>query len=290
MRMRWIILLVLLGVILIALITTRHHTEPVIRGKPLTYWLQPGLQHPKEPPEAIGAVFAEMDEDCVRFLIRELDWKPSRLVPILNAPLRRISIVLFQDRPDRRALAASTLGKLGSRATSAIPALEKLARNGIEPRVADARGAAIAGLVMLRHDPLEPLLEKLGDPASSDWNICATATWYLGTNAASAAPLLVEILETSTNGWVRCRAAGILAAIHSRPELTVPALASLLTHTNVPLRWNAVAGLGAFGANAKPAWNVLTQCLTDPDLVIRNQTTNSLKRIAPEAARQLGIN
>lgn len=290
MRLRWIILLVLLGVIVVALITARRHTEPVIRGKPLTYWLQPGLQHPKEPPETIAAVFAEMDEDCVGFLIRELEWTPSRLVPILNAPLRRISIVLFQDRPDHRALAAVTLAKLGPRAKPALPALEKLARDAIEPRAADARGAAIAALVLLRHDPLEPLLEKLRDPSNPDWHTCATAMWHLGTNAASAAPLLVEILETSTNGWVRGRAAGILAAIHSQPELTVPALASLLTHTNVPLRWNAVAGLGAFGANAKPAWNVLTQCLTDPDLVIRSQTTNALQRIDPEAARQLGIN
>jgi hypothetical protein len=290
MRLRWIILLVLLGVIVVALVAAHRRSEPMLHGKPLTYWLEPGRQHPKEPPEAIAAVFAEMDEDCVRFLIRELEWTPSPLVPILNAPLSRLSIVLFQDRPDHRALAASTLAKLGPRAMCAVPALEKLARDGVEPRAADARGAAIAALVMLRQDPLNPLIEKLRDPSSPDQHACASALCHLGTNAAPVVPLLVNVLETSTNEWVKTSTMRALVAIRTQPELSVPALASLLTQTNVHLRWFAIFGLGYFEAEAKPAWDTLVRCLNDPEMNLRHQTSNSLRKIDPEAARQLGIN
>jgi len=233
-----------------------------------------------------------MDDRSVEFLIQQLAWKPSPLVWKLNyLPSRVINAEPFHDRPDYRAIAATALGHLGSRAAPAIPLLENLthSRGGDPEAGTRARGAAIAALIRIRHEPVTHCAEKsldYFDPVSYDYR---SAIYYLGTNAAPAVTLFVNALNTATNDGVTCNAAWALSHIHSQPELAVPALGSLLTHTNAQYRAVAAMCLESFGAEARPTWNALVGCLDSPDDQVGWAASNTLKNIDPEAARRLGI-
>lgn len=264
--------------------------EPVCRGHPISYWIEPWQHLGTEPEENIAAAFSEMDERAVRWLTAQLDWRPSRLKAAVNDLVAKvISARFFNDRPDRREIAAMGLGRLGPRAASAVPALEAVLRNTPAPRADSACAAALAALIRIEHEPLAAYLEKLRDPTAPDWQMVAWAMWHLGTNAAPAVPSLVKALEKPADeGTVRTTVSA-LAAIHSCPELTVPALAGQLEHADYHVRGCVIQGLSVFGAAAKPAWPALTPRLQDPELIVRVLATNALKQIDPEAAQQLGV-
>jgi len=266
--------------------------EPVVRGRPLTYWLEPERQQPRESPETVAEVIAEMDDRSVAFLVRQLEWEPpSRLAREFDDLASRLfNIRPFSNWSDKRVAAAAALEQLGPRAELAIPPLKALATNDPYPATLVVPGVALAALIRLGQEPLEPHLGKLLEPSSKDGHICGVAMYYLGTNAAPAVPLLVKVLEKSSKDWEKGWAVCLLATIRSRPELTVPALASALPHTNPSIRRDAVEGLGRFGPSAKPAWGELLDRLDDPGLDVRAVTTNALRQIDPEAARQLGLN
>jgi hypothetical protein len=270
------------------LVVAKSH-EPIVRGNPLSYWIS---QNPKASPEAVQAAFSEMDDRCVQFLIHELSWKPSPIVTRLNYFTDRfIDSEPFRYQPDRRAAAADALGRLGSRATNAIPALENASHAWVgDPEAGTrARGSAIAALILIRHDSVDACARKsldYSDPVSYD---CLSAIYYLGTNAASAVPLFVNAVETATNEGVKCYAAHALSSIHSRPEISLPPLIAMLTDTNRQFRSVAVMSLESFGMAAKPAWNALVVRLNDPEEDVRFWTTNTLRAIDSDAALQLGI-
>jgi len=132
-------------------------------------------------------------------------------------------------------------------------------------------------------------MDKLLDPKNPDWMVYALVTAHLRTNAAVAVPRLVHAFETMDDE-IKGRIALPLREIRSHPDLSVPVLTALLAHTNDETRFHAAAGLGSFGAAAKPAWNDLVALLADKSNQVRFFTTNSLRQIDREAARQLGIN
>jgi len=266
-----------------------HPGQPRVLGHPVSYWIFPGLQHPKEPPEHIAAAFAAMDDRSVRFLTRELDWKPSELARVLNAAANGRLEVHFSDREDLRYMAAMALAQLGPRAVSAIPTLERCVRQTPEPRADVARGAALAALIQLRHDPLTQLVVKLRDPSDSEWTVHALAAKDLGPHAAAAAPVLAEVLASTNNIFVRGYAAWALASVQGPPEVTLPALRAVLGDQSGWIRRSAALGLGNLGPAAKPAWADLLPLLNDTEWGVRSWTTNALRQIDPEAARQLGL-
>lgn len=264
--------------------------EPVYRGHPVSYWIEPWQHHGTEPPESIAAAFAEMDERAVRWFIDQLDWRPSRLKASLNRLVASvISARFFNDAPDRREIAAMALGRLGPRAESAVPALEAVLQETAEPRARSAQAAALGALIRIRQEPLDSFLHKLRDPAARDWEMHAWAMWHLGTNAAPAVPYLVAALEAPAHDGILRTALSALAAIRSEPALTVPALARHVTHSNSSVRWTAIQGLKAFGREARAAWPALTNRLQDPESTVRWAATNALREIDADAARQIGL-
>jgi hypothetical protein len=266
------------------------HSEPMIHGHRVTYWCFPGYQHPKATPEATAAAFAAMDARCVRFLTYELDWRPSQLSKLLNATVGRLVDACFGDREDNRYCAALALARLGPRAASAIPALERCARQAAEPRSEVARGAALAAWLQLTQDPLTNLLARLSDPSDPDWTVYALAAKELGPRAVATAPVLAQVLASTNNFAIRGHAAWALASVQAPPEVTLPALRAVLGDRSEWIRRSAVSGLGQLGRAAKPAWLDILPLLNDPELGVRLWTTNAVRQIDPEAARQLGVN
>lgn len=264
--------------------------EPIVNGHPLSYWF---VQDSSESPEAIQSAISAMDDRCVRALIEKLNWKPSSLFAKVNDWSEQLIHVRqpFHLPPDRRVDAALFLGRLGSRATSAIPALENMTRTpaGKRGQESDVRGAAIAALILVRHDPVDACARKAIDPSDPAHPDCQYAIFCLGTNAASCVPLYVDAIQKTTNDVVKFYAARELSWIDNQPERSVPALISLLNETNRSTLLVAIYGLAEFHGAAKPAWNDLAAHLNDPDEIIRHWTSNALWVIDPNAAPQLGI-
>ena len=234
-----------------------------------------------------------MDDRCIFALIEELDWNPSPAISTIN----RLSGQWFHitraipESPDRRSVAALILGKIGSRATNAIPALERMSHvpSGTTKQWVDLRGAAIAALILIRHDSAEACARKMldtSDPACDDYRY---AIYTLGTNAAPCVPIFVNAAQMATNDLQKRIATLGLLAIHSRPELSLPPLVSMLKETNPSFRAIGLLALGDFGSAAKPAWNDLLVCLNDPDPSVRRRVTNTLRMIDLDAAQKLGI-
>ncbi len=291
-----LLILALIGLIVFLSLPPR---EPIINGQPLSYRLGHmafvGLQDSniENSSAEFHSVLPAIDDRCVPALIDELNWTPS---PMLRSA-ERLSRDWFhtrfpvQEPADRRIESALVLGWLGPRASNAIPTLEKLSR--LRDPESDAsesvRGAAIAALILIRHDAMQACARKSLELLDPDRNDYSDAVSFLGTNAAPCVPIFVEAIQTATNMKVKVTAVWALGAIHSRPELSLLPLKTMLKEKDVLPRYEAAAALGCFGSAAKPAWNELAACLHDPDETVRFFTTNALQKIDPTAAQQLGI-
>ena len=263
--------------------------EPVIKDHPLSYWLDHIQSDNLETSSTeFQKALPAIDDHCIPVLIDELNWRPSPMLRRMERLSRKwVRGGLVHEPKDRGAEAALVLGWFGPRATNAIPALERLSRS---PEAnSEERGAAIAALILIRHDSMEPYARKsldVFDPHKDDY---LAAIFSLRTNAISVVPVFVNALQTTTNDEVKLCAASCLGSIHGRPDLSLPPLLSMLKETNSDLRSLAPIALGCFREDAKPAWNDLVPLLNDPDEDVRWTATNALYLIDPAAAQQLGI-
>jgi HEAT repeat protein len=268
-------------------------SEPLVNGHPLSYWIdQFDGDGSNESPEAIQNALSAMDDRCIRALMAELNRTPSSILGVIRDLRDRWNHNGSHryESPNRRSASAMVLGQLGSRATNAIPALEKARHNHgrIREDGEDIRGAAIAALILIRHDSIDACAKRsldLADSASGDYRY---AIFRLRTNAAPAVPVFVNALQTASDFKTKYYAAHSLIWIH-RPDLSLPPLVSMLKQTNNISRSVAVGALEEMRDAAKPAWNDLTVLLNDSDSDVRRHTTNALWLIDPVAARQFGI-
>ncbi|MGC3960906.1 MAG: hypothetical protein QM813_24120 [Verrucomicrobiota bacterium] len=130
-------------------------------------------------------------------------------------------------------LPVRALTRLGPRAKAAIPELEALSQTKVELHQDQLRIAAMAALVRIREEPLQPYLEKLPNASGEEWGRLATILGLQGTNAAAATPILVAgLMQTNRVVWVAPTVIA-LGSIHSHPELSVPALLQQLGKTNL---------------------------------------------------------
>jgi HEAT repeat protein len=156
---------------------------------------------------------------------------------------------------------------------------------------------------------------------AEDWNFAAQEEFsVLGTNAQSAVPALIEIVNQNisrhsqisavealgnigpsakeavpallgwtTNGdWlVRFSAIESLGKVGAEPDRVVPVLLNAFLH-DPDVKIVAATALGEFGANAKPAVPALLEYFSAPDAAT-NRIANALKAIDPEAAAKAGV-
>jgi HEAT repeat protein len=255
----------------------------------------------------------------------------SILGPAANGALPELISMLGDRAPEVRAFAAFAIGTIGPDAAPAIPALQRLITNSLSANVQGqwkgedrglaayalgsmgpaaqravpqiellrkdsdlfVRSAAEAAFVKIAGNGLATILESLKDPSDwTNWFFAASATTFLGTNGAQAIPLLVEALQ-HTNAAVRDTALNSLSAIHTAPELTVPAILPLVAAANTNAGQRAIAlsilrNLGPSARGMVPTTTLL-QALKDPDGNVRVHATNALRQINPEAAGKAGI-
>jgi len=108
----------------------------------------------------------------------------------------------------------------------------------------------------------------------------------VGPLAAVALPDLLKLSE-STNTVISARAKYAMVTIPN----ALPQIAKMLTNDTATVRYCGVHALNSFGSLAHefPGLDItravpsLVQTLKDPDIRIRNEATNTLQKIAPDA-------
>ena len=194
--------------------------QPSYAGKTLNEW----ICQSQTAEELSGALAAMDSTKAVRFLTRQLRWKPDRVLAQVRRwwPAFQGQAWLQKRTRDPRLTAAYALGLLGSQARSAVPELETVLRTLDDtPANIHIRESVIFALVGIRDEPLAPFIEKLGDTSSPDWFHNIAIIKMCGTNASAAVPALLHALETinQPNNWLfKAHACEALGSIHSQPD------------------------------------------------------------------------
>jgi hypothetical protein len=84
---------------------------------------------------------------------------------------------------------------------------------------------------------------------------------------------------TNSQPYFRWRAAQLLGNLRLEPKNDVLNLTKLLKDEDCSVRFSAVCGLGKFGVFAIPAMPAISNVLSDSDILVRLQATNSLRYI-----------
>ena len=162
-----------------------------------------------------------------------------------------------------QASAALALGRIGTVAVSAGPALLRAARTG----EAGVREQSMRALVMIQPpEAAEGFAFGLADP-TNEVRMVASAGWIKAASVpATAGPALVDALR-DPEAQVRANAAHALARLDELPTGAVPALRECAGDLNDGLRLNAVLALQL----APPAEvaDLMSHMLDDPNVRVR---------------------
>jgi HEAT repeat protein len=136
----------------------------------------------------------------------------------------------------------------------------------------------------------EPAIEDLTRVAKEDSAekarlYAVIALGNIGPPAKAAVPVLVERLRKDKVDGVRANTAFALGQIHSDPQTVVPALVqTFLTEKFGDVRGAALRGLSFFGAEARPAIDLLKAAAEDPKY---QQIRPDIKRVLNNLERNM---
>ncbi len=278
------------GLALLLYVSFRTH-EPAVNGKPISFWIDPGRRGSSEAAEGVGSAYRAMDEECVRWLAKELEWKPNRIRDAVASVVNRVfgDVMLWATSGDCRCAAPVALGNLGERALPAVSALKNASRTTVEPGATKVRAAAKATLIRLGQEPLQTHVDLLRQASDYEaWNEGLDTLMWLGTNAAPAIPVFADIVLSQDDVHLRNRAAGLLGEMRISPEICVPVLVRVLGEPQ--MRYKALEALREFGPNAKSATDAVVSCLSDTNRYTRARALEALCAIDPKKANVLTNN
>jgi HEAT repeat protein len=244
-------------------IATEHGSASVAAAVPL---LVPCLDASDAPLRAaaadalapIGAVAGSAGPRLLMLFERDPDAIVRRAAGAASARIepgsaRLIStaarVLLHDEEPRVREVAAATLVEAGKSSMAAMPA----ARQGMHDRDPMVRVYAAA------------VVARLG-------------------SSESAVPVLLDLLHAS-DGAVRAEAAGFLADAAPADARSVPALLALLNDDDRTVRLAAIDALGTVGRPARVAIEPLWHLIRDPDEEIREHAVKAIRLIKEESTR-----
>lgn len=279
-----------LAVVLIITLTSEH--EPSAHGKPLSYWVEvyAGFPTPKgrspTPQEQREAEVAikQIGTNAIPFFLEWMDYKPAQWKFDILAKTRKLPNWMFSRLakwlfgsagPERAMEAALSFRVLGPIAAPAVPELEIRAQANDQ----EIRGRALFALSNIGPTAASAmrrvLSTLLSNPQSLTYPFVAHSIEALGPNARPMIPLLVQYLD-HTNAVTAGACAGMLGHLRLEPDLVVPALLRKLSDPRGTVSNQAASALADFG---RPALTQITNALSDPDPVVRQNATNAIARI-----------
>jgi HEAT repeat protein len=278
-----------------------QNREPSYQGKPLNEWLKIYIttyNGPEGPQSARALESAEaviqIGERGVPCLVKWISFEPAQWpFRVYGRVLRKFPLgsgnnwllkMMMQNQALFRSHAA-TIGfeVLGSRASSAAPALTRLAKS---TRPVQARMRALRALSCVGPSGVPPLLTALSD-RDPNVGFFAAANLSSMTDLGSNGPVCVAALVRAVEQNPRVAQPAIVAIgkLGLHPEVAVPALIRALKHPSAEIRIASAISLGEFGERAGAAIPALTEALSDPNFTLRGIAADALKLVAPETGQ-----
>jgi hypothetical protein len=289
----------LAGAVIVALIPAR---EPSYGGRKLSEWLRLYMEGGRPAQEQARHAIRQIGTNAIPFLLRWIQYEPWGLKGRIQGELaarpglrtavekleahRRIQVWLSTDKKMQLSNGAiNAFGVLGRDAKSAFPELVRLASNR---RATVSAWQATYALTQIGMDAevLPLFMADLRSPQVEVRRMGAGNIALLATNARPAVPLLIQCL---TNERTYCEACYSLGELKLEPDLVVPALTRAVQSSNFPWpispldRAMASTALSKFGPEASSAVPALLNLLTNSYFHTREQATNALLKIAPQA-------
>jgi HEAT repeat protein len=272
MKWLWLLGLVAASAVAALLLDPTHvlwgklRGEEFYQGRPVSYWRRAILSEDPKTQLTTAQAFEEGGAQTVPVLIELLradvgaDWNVAKV----------------------RWTAANYLGKLGTQAQAAGPALVRACKDDD----AGVRKVAIAALPAVGADAHEAV-PGLRDLLSTSDRLYATqALRFFGPAALPALSALVPLL-TDADAEVRWQAAWTLGRIGPAAREAVPALKDALKDPEDKVREHAAEALGDIGPEARNAVPALIQTLNDSNAGVRRDAVRSLGQIGPAAKEAL---
>jgi len=188
------------------------------------------------------------------------------------------------DKDARRADYASwAFTALGGEAKGAVPGLVDILKDPKSTPVSGGR--VLLALGSLGVDALPPLLEVLTNQQPAELRFAAAySVMLMGTNAHSAVPVLLRCLRDKQSG-VFLEAGLALFELKVEPTQVVPVLIDRLQE-NGDVRLYAARLLADYGERAGPSVPALQKLLENTDSRVREDATNALQKIDPQALKK----
>jgi len=196
-------------------------------------------------------------------------------VPVLEFLLRQQSA-----DAEVRWTAAELLGKLGSAARPAAPALIAALEDS-DQHVRSVSATSLSTIEAPAADAVGPLAKLLDREATVP---TLRALSVFGPDAAPALPKLLAILnDQSIDPEIRWNAARTIGKMHVAAAAAIPDLIVTLEDPADRLREHSAEALGDIGPEAASAVAALTKTLQDPYVKARRDSVRSLGQIGPAA-------
>jgi HEAT repeat protein len=189
----------------------------------------------------------------------------------------RLVAQLGDSNPMIRQAAAEALGRIGTAAASARPALLLCLKSDPFSQV---RSSAASSLGWLGPAPevIAPLVAALEDDDPEVRRYAAHSLSLLAQLAGPAIPKLIDRLDDPHMGYMAARALG---AIGPAARRSIPRLISALRRDQSLARMEFASALGRFGASANDAIPVLRSLAHDPDANVKKAAVVAMLRIQP---------
>lgn len=184
-----------------------------------------------------------------------------------------------------RNTALTTLASAGAKPDIVAPLAETALSSG-EPKTREAGAAALAQLGPGARRAIPSLINGLKDNDPSVAASCARALGKCGNAGGSAAGPLVDALQR-TEPQVHEAVVGAIGELGAVARSAVPALTKLLPNTKPPFQKSIVASLGAMGASASAALPELEKNLTCDDADTRAACVTAMAQIETNKGRKV---
>jgi HEAT repeat protein len=267
--------------------------DPVYQGKRLSEWLRAHeIPHTSDERDAAADAIRHLGTNAVPCLANWVSYEPwewtVRLQGILSG--RRLSYLRLREESQQRLAWDSMWGFniLGPVASSAIPELNRVAN---DPSRNESRFRAIRALGYIGKETFASLLEIAegqDNRSRQEAAIEIVDLYRAGVDIEPAVPSLL-LIDHATAQFQKAHPGLDLyfasSSLWERPTVFASYLTNCLHHTNSTVRFEAVERLGWARAYAALTVPALRKSLEDPDVLVREEVTNALHRIAPEEFR-----
>ena len=288
MRRRRVIVLVaalIAFAILTLLLWPDTSGEPRYKGRKLSDWV---VSYPEAAREADPAVQA-IGTNAIPWLLRWIQYEPS--------PARRKAYGVYRVLPgwlqnsqlgvsllNARSGILCTMSPLafGALGTNSAPAVLELLR--LSQGTNTASLMAEFALSYMRETGLSAMLTIMTNGTPQQRVLAGAAlanSLPLYTNASCAVPVLLVWLRDPDPSFALVAAHG-LAQLKYDPTNVVPQLVAALQHRSADVRRSVIQALDSYGDPS--SMSSVSNCLHDPDLNVREEATNTLKRLRGETS------